>query len=212
MKRLCRAAMALALAATLWTACSQSSRRQAKYEQMIDSIRRAEVARTLLKADGVGDPVATFFDTLALKPLPMQYSKGFVDYLPQMKQVPADFNARFDYASDAVLYAMRLPSAGDHRLAVVAERLDSATTLLYLCTLNSDYVLEDRLLMYEEKREERKGEKGTVRQEYYITSDHEITLLRHFRPDAPAAAATEESARRYIVNNEGLFEEIIIEL
>ena len=77
--------------------------------------------------------------------------------------------------------------------------------------MNQDYVLADRLCVYEQKVEERNGMLGLKRQEYYITSDYEVTLVNIFRGEEDNSD-TEESAFRYRINKEGNFEEVIIEL
>ncbi len=183
----------------------------ADYQGMIDSIRRAEVAKQLLKPSGVSDPVLAFFDSLSLKSLPTKYSPMFVDYLPQMEKVPSVFNGRFDYESNVDLYAIKLPSYYGYHLMMIAEKLDSTQTSLYLCTMNQEYVLVDRLQIYEQKVMDKNGQLGLMRKEYYITSNYEITLISIYRGENEEADQ-EESARRYFVNKEGNFEETIIEL
>ena len=68
----------------------------ADYEGMLDSIRKAEVEKELLKPTA-SDPVVAFFDSLSIKSVPMKYSPEFVEYLPQMMKVPSVYNTRFDY-------------------------------------------------------------------------------------------------------------------
>ena len=182
----------------------------ADYEPMIDSLRKAEVAKELLKP-ATGDPVVAFFDSLEMKSVPMKYNVTFVDYLPQMTKVPAAFNGRFDYESNVQLLAAKLPSYRDYHMMLVAEKLDSTQTALYLCTMNQEYVLVDRLCLYEQKIEDRDGQLGLMRQEYYVTSKYEVTLVSYFRGEDDEEEQ-ETAACRYVINKEGNFEEVIIEL
>ena len=201
----------IVLAVMVLTAYSCGNRKNAAdYDQMIDSIRKAEVARELLQPSA-GDPVIAFFDSLAMKSVPMKYSAEFVEYLPQMEKIPAAFNSRFDYESNVELHAVKLPSYQNYHMMLLAEKLDSTSVTLYLCTMNRDYVLVDRLCIYEQKIEDRNGQLGLMRQEYYITSKYEVTLVSYFRGEDDEKES-EEAACRYVINKEGNFEEVIIEL
>lgn len=202
--------IACLLTALLFVFSCGNKKSAADYEQMIDSIRKAEVAQELLKPTA-NDPVLAFFDTLGMKSVPMKYSVEFVEYLPQMKKVPVVFNSRFDYESDVDLYVVKLPSYQHYHMMLLAEKLDSVSSTLYLCTMNQEYVLVDRLCLYEQKVENRNGHLGVLRQEYYITSQYEITLVNYFRSEEDEKD-TETSATRYKINKEGNFEEVIIEL
>ena len=198
------------LAALSLTFSCGNRKSAADYEGMLDSIRKAEVEKELLKPSG-GDPVIAFFDSLAMKSVPMKYSPEFVEYLPQMQKVPAAYNSRFDYESNVDLYAVKLPSYQNYHLMLLGEKLDSTNVSLYLCTMNRDYVLVDRLCIYEQKIEDRNGRQGLMRQEYYVTSQYEVTLLSYFRGEDDDTES-EEAACRYVINKEGNFEEVIIEL
>lgn len=65
-------------------------------------------------------------------------------------------------------------------MILLGEKLDSTNVSLYLCTMNQEYVLVDRLCVYEQKIEDRNGKLGLMRQEYYITSKYEVTLVSLF--------------------------------
>ena len=201
----------LSLMAVVLLSYSCGNRKNAAdYDQMIDSIRRAEAAKELLKPVS-NDPVMAFMDSLSIKSVPMKYSMEFVEYLPQMTKVPVTFNSRFDYESNIALYAVKLPSYKDYHMMLLAEKVDSTTTTLYLCTMNQEYVLVDRLCLYEQKIENRDGKLGVMRQEYYVTSQYEVTLVSYFRGEEDEEES-ETAACRYVINKEGNFEEVIIEL
>lgn len=199
------------LTAVLLVTYSCGNRKNAAdYASMIDSIRRAEVELELLKPATI-DPVILFFDSLSIKPVPMKYSADFVKYLPRMGRVPSMMNARFGYENNIELYAAKLPSYQMFHLMLVAEKLDSTSTSLYLCTMNQEYVMIDRLCIYEQKVEKKENLLGLSRLEYYVTSQYEITLVKYFRSEEDETEH-EEAAYRYVINKEGNFEEVIIEL
>ena len=202
--------LVVVLVTLLLTSSCGNRKSAADYEGMLDSIRKAEVAKELLKPVE-NDPVVAFFDSLTMMSVPMKYSPAFVAYLPQMAKIPSTFNSRFDYESNIDLYAVKLPSYQNYHLMLLGERLDSINVTLYLCTMNRDYVLVDRLCVYEQKVEDRNGKLGLMRQEYYVTSNYEVTLVRIFRGEDDESEH-EESACRYVINKEGNFEEVIIEL
>ncbi len=198
------------IAVILFSYSCGNRKNAADYDGMIDSIRRAEAAKELLKPVS-NDPVMAFMDSLSIKSVPMKYSMEFVEYLPQMTKVPVTFNSRFDYESNIALYAVKLPSYKDYHMMLLAEKVDSTTTTLYLCTMNQEYVLVDRLCLYEQKIENRDGKLGVMRQEYYVTSQYEVTLVSYFRGEEDEEES-ETAACRYVINKEGNFEEVIIEL
>lgn len=199
------------LAVMILAAYSCGNRKNAAdYAGMIDSIRRAEAEKELLKPS-VSDPVVAFFDSLAMKSVPMKYTPEFVEYLPQMKEVPAAYNSRFDYESNVELLAVKLPSYHHYHMMLIAEKLDSTNVSLYLCTMNQEYVLVDRLCIYEQKIENKDGRLGVMRQDYYVTSQYEVTLVSYFRGEDDEEES-EVTACRYVINKEGNFEEVILEL
>lgn len=202
--------LVVVLVTLLLTSSCGNRKSAADYEQMLDSIRKAEVENELLKPTA-GDPVIQFLDSLAMKSVPMKYSETFVAYLPQLEKVPPVMNSRFDYESNVDLYAVKLPSYQHFHVMLLAEKLDSVSTSLYLCTMNQEYVMVDRLCIYEQKVESKGGTLGTSRLEYFITSDYEVTLVRYSRKEDDEHEK-EDSIRRYVINKEGNFEEVIIEL
>jgi len=210
MKKLTLLLLLLVSLLVAWTACGHKKTPE-DYAPMLDSIRRAEAAKQLLPPK-VSDPVDAWFDSLQLITLPIRYSVSFVEYLPQMTKVPAAFNSRFDYEPNIKLEAARLPSAaGGHRMVLLAEHVDSLTTTVYLCSMSPDYVLQDRLCLYEQKIEDRDGRLGLMRQEFFVTSNYEVTLVTFFRAEDDEDD-TMEGTVRYTVNREGNFQEAVIEL
>lgn len=202
--------LALLIAVVLFSYSCGNRKNAADYAGMIDSIRKAEVEKELLRPVN-NDPAIVFFDSLSMKTVPMKFSVGFVTYLPQMTRVPSTMNARFGYENNIELYAAKLPSYKLFHVVLLAEKLDSTSTSLYLCTMDQEHVLVDRLCIYEQKVEKTNGLLGVMRMEYYITSQYETTLVKYFRSEEDESDH-EEAIYRYVINKEGNFEEIIIEL
>lgn len=202
--------LVVVMAVVLAAGSCKTDRRQQAYERMIDSIRRAETSAALLRQSEPQDPVRAYFDTLALRPLPLQYSEGYVLSLPSFKPIPKSYYPIFNYEETVELRAISLPEVHNHRVLMVSERID-AHTLLFLYTMTPQCDVIDHLCVYETKEKEKSGKKGTSYMEFFITSDHEITLLTYFRADDADEAVLEQS-RRYVISHDGYFEETIIEL
>lgn len=203
--------LVLLVSVVLFSYSCGNRKNAADYAGMIDSIRKAEVERELLKSSTADDPIMSFFDSLGIKSVPIKYTADFVNYLPRMEQVPSTVNSRFGYENNIELYALRLPSYQMYHMMLLAEKLDSTSTSLYLCTMDQEYVLVDRLCIYEQKVEKKNDLIGLARLEYYVTSQYDITLVKYFRSEEDETEQ-EEGAYRYFINKEGNFEETIIEL
>lgn len=201
----------------MWLALSfgcGNRNKMADYERQIDSIRKAENMKTLLPDAGGHDPVEAFFDSLSMIALPLRYSDEFVTYLPQMKHVPQVFNSRLGSEGNLDLQAASLPPTPHFRIALVAERIDSvALPTIYLCVFSQDYVLQDRLPIYEYNVGDLNGVVGNMKLEYSITSRYEVTLMRFFRSDERMEAGyVWMETRRFHISHEGNFEEETVDL
>lgn len=203
----------LAVGLTLMIGCGNRSK-MADYERKIDSIRKAENMQTLLPKTDNREPLEVFFDTLSMIALPLRYSDEFVTYLPQMARVPKVFNSRMGCEGDQDLQAALLPPTPHYRVALVAERLDSlASPTIYLCVFSQDYVLQDRLSIYERNVGDLNGDVGSMKLEYSVTSRYEVTLMRFFRSDSrPDAGYVWKETRRFHINHDGNFEEDAVDL
>jgi len=199
----------LAVAAVLFS-CGGKKHDAAYYEQLVDSIRRAEQVKSVLRKAGLDrDPVNQFFDTLRLHSLPVRSEGSQWDYLGRFSRVPKVVNSWLGYTDDAELVALRLPSAYRHPVLMLGERIDTANTTLFLCTLDAERKIIDELCLNEEMDEERLDDYGRLYTEYFITSDYEITLLHYYRSHYNAKPRLDHM-RRYIIDAKGHFEETII--
>ena len=149
------ACFVLLLLALLTLSCGNKKRDVAYYEQMVDSIRRAEQVKAVQKQAGIYDnPIEAWFDTLRLHTLPIQSAgddvEGLGDYVP----VPLSINENFGYDTDAHLKAMALPSAYRRQVILLCEMEDSITPVLYLCTMDKTHHPVDILCIYQQEEVE----------------------------------------------------------
>lgn len=195
--------------------CGGRKHDAAYYEGKIDSIRKAEQLEQLrkMKAEAgiYDDPVEQFFDTLHIRPLPIRSAGGNIGRLAHFASVPKSLASLLGYPAETPLKIVALPKSHGHRVVMLAEERDSIAPMLSLMTLNKVYEPIDELTIYEQKVEERGEEIGLAFNEYYITSKYEITLLFAFiRQDSKSP--TLESTRRYVINDDGFFEEVVVDL
>ena len=95
---------------------------------------------------------------------------------------------------------------------MLAEIKDSLNTVLYLYTMKSDHMALDHLCIYETKDERRDDDHGKTMLEYYITSNYETTLMLYYQSHDTDRKPELLNSRQYIINDEGRFEETIINL
>ncbi len=202
------------LCVVLMVSCRQKKHDVAYYEHMVDSIRKAEQVKEIRKKAGItdGDPLEAFFNTLSLRPLPIQSEGAQWEKLGEFTKVPRSLNECFGYLSDADLKAMAMPKAGRYPVVMLVEMIDSITPSLYLYTMDSHHDPIDQMCIYEECSEDRAADFGKTKLEYFITSNYEISVLKYYQSHDDTRKPEFENARRYVINKEGEFEEVIIEL
>ena len=195
------AVLTISLMVMLMASCGQKKKDAAYYEQMVDSIRKAEQVKELRRQAGItdGDPLEEFFLKLSLRTLPLQSEGKKWQRLGEFTKVPRVLNDQFGYMSNTELQVMAMP------------RATGITPALYLYTMNRQHRTIDQLCIYEETAEDRAADFGKTSMDYYITSNWEITLMKYYLSHEATSPELEET-RRYIINKEGKFEEVIIEL
>ena len=204
--------LTLLLLALLTLSCGNRKHDAAYYEQMVDSIRRAEQLKEIQKQTGIQEnPIEAWFDTLRLHTLPIQTAGADIERLGEFAAVPVPANENFGYPADAHLKAMALPSMHRRQVILLCEMQDSITPALYLYTMDKKHRLVDMLCIYHQEEEKRASDSGLAYQEYFITSEYEITVMRYFKARAASKPMLEE-ARRYTISKDGRFEELPIEL
>ena len=198
------------LLALLAFSCGNRKHDAAYYEQMVDSIRRAEQVAEVQKKAGIYEsPVEAWFDTLHLRTLPIQTAGGDIEKIGDFSSVPLSVNENFGYPSDAHLKAMALPSRYHNKVILLCEMKDSITPTLYLYTMDKRYQPVDMLCIYHQEDVKHETGRGQVYDEYFITSQYEITVMRYFKGREADKSLLEE-ARRYTIGKDGLFEELPI--
>lgn len=201
----------LLLLVLLTMSCGNRKHDVAYYEQMVDSIRRAEQVKDIQQKAGIYDnPIEAWFDTLHFHTLPIQSAAGDVDRIGEFVSVPLSVNGNFGYPSSAHLKAMTLPSANHRQVILLCEMQDSITPALFLFTMDKTHHPIDMLCIYHQEKVNGEIDEGLAYDEYFITSHYEITVMRYFQENE-AAKPQLEGACRYIINKEGMFEEQPIE-
>ena len=202
----------LLLLVLLTMSCGNRKHDVAYYEQMVDSIRRAEQVKDIQQKAGIYDnPIEAWFDTLRLHTLPIQSAAGDVESIGDFVMVPLSVNENFGYPSSAHLKAMALPSMNQHQVILLCEMQDSITPALYLYTMDKTHHPVDMLCIYHQEKVNGEIDEGLEYDEYFITSHYEITVMRYFQEDLETKPQL-ESARRYTINKAGMFEEQPIEM
>ena len=206
--------LTLLLLALLTLSCGNKKHDAAYYEQMIDSIRRAEQLKEIQKQTGIYEnPIEAWFDTLRLHTLPIQTAGADIERIGDFVAVPVPANEYFGYPADAHLKAMALPSMHRRQVILLCEMQDSITPALYLYTMDKKHHPVDMLNIYHQETINRKNDQGMTYNEYYITSHYEITVMRYFKGHEDVKPQLEE-ARRYTISKgkDGMFEEQPIEM
>lgn len=199
------------LALTLLS-CGQRKRNAVFYEQMVDSIRKAEQLIEMKRQAGVyDDPVDAFFDTLQLRPLPIKSERGDFAKIGRFGRVPLSVISQLGYPVDTRLKALMLPKVHGLHAMLLTEQLDSVTSNLYLYTLDRHYQPIDHLCLYEERDEDRAEDFGKLLMDYYVTSEYEVTIL-YFYESLRTHKTEAEQTRRFQLTEDGRFEEIVIEI
>ena len=192
--------------------CGQRKRDAVFYEQMVDSIRKAEQLKEMKRQAGVyDDPVEAFFDTLQLRPLPIQSERSDFAKIGRFGRIPLSVISQLGYPVDTRLKALLLPRVHGLHALLLQEQLDSITSNLYLYTLDRNYQPIDHLCLYEERDEDRAEDFGRQYMDYYVTSEYEVTILYIY--ESLRTHKTEaEQTRRFQLNADGFFEEVVIEI
>ena len=192
--------------------CGQRKRDAVFYEQMVDSIRKAEQLTEMKRQAGVyDDPVQNFFDTLQLRPLPIQSERRNFAKIGHFGKIPLSLVSMLGYPVDTRLKALLLPRRHGLHALLLEEQLDSINSNLYLYSLDRDYKPIDHLCLYEERDEDRAEDFGRQFMDYYVTSEYEVTILYIFESMRTHKMETEQT-RRFQLTEDGNFEEVVVEL
>ncbi len=203
----------IGLAVLTTTSCGGKKQDAAYYMEMVDSIRKAEQVKEIQKQAGINqNPVDVWFDTLSIRTLPIRTAGTEIWQIGSFTAVPSILNEHFGYPVNAKLKALALPSSYRHPVVMLAEMVDSITPKLFVFTMDKKHYPIDWLSVYDQKNTDREDDFGKTYTEYYITSNYEITLLTYYQSHIPEREPELLNTRRYIINKEGKFEKVIIEL
>ena len=192
--------------------CGQRKRDAVFYEQMVDSIRKAEQLREMKHQAGVyDDPVEAFFDTLQMCSLPIQSERGDFARIGRFSRVPMSVASLLGYPVDTRLKALMLPQFHGLHTLLLEEQVDSITSNLYLYSLDRSYQPIDHLCLYEERPEDRADDYGKQLMDFYVTSEYEVTLL-YFYESLRTHQTEAEQTRRYQLSTDGFFIEVVIQI
>ncbi len=211
----CRIVIIGLVGMALWStlSCGGKKRDAAYYMEMVDSIRKAEQVKEIQEKAGIHQsPIVAWFDTLSMRTLPIKTAGRELWHIGTFTTVPTTLNEYFGYSVDAKLKAMSLPTAFRHRVVLLAEMVDSVNPRLMVYTMNKKYQPIDALTIYEQGDMDLDDDFGTTYTEYYITSKYEITVLQFYQSHSEEEKPELLHSRRYVINKEGKFEEVIIEL
>lgn len=197
----------------LSVSCGQRKKDVSYYEQMVDSIQKSEQLDMIRRQAGMYDsPIEAFFDTICSHSLPLRAAENNWNSVGTFTDVPSYLNECFDYPSSKELKAVSLPKIHHYSVLMLVEELDAILSpVVYLCTLDRNMTLVDRLCIYEQRDENRVDDFGKVYMEYYITSSYEITLMSYYLSHMSDTSELIQ-VRRYAINKEGRFEEMVVEL
>ena len=201
-------------AAMVLTGCSCRGQKRdaAYYEQMVDSIRRAEQLKTMRQQMGnaYDSPADAFFDTLRVHTLPLQSADGRTVGMDRFSPVPDFLNDYFGYPSTAKLHALALPPAHRRQVVLLAEGDDEQSRTLYVYVMDKHHRPIDIMCVEEQHSRDPKDDSADMKTEFYITSNYEITLSQSYHEKDGDRALVFQN-RRFVINQDGHFEETIIE-
>ena len=202
----------LLLLLLLSLSCGNKKHDAAYYEQMVDSIRRAEQVKEIQEQASIYEnPIEAWFDTLHLHTLPIQTVGADVELIGDFSAVPHSAKENFGYPTDGQIKAMALPAIHQRQVILLCEMQDSITPALFLYTMNKKHQPVDMLCIYQQEEVNHDTDYGLAYNEFFITSHYEITVIRYFKGHK-ASKPKLEMARRYTINKDGMFEEQPIEL
>ena len=155
----------------------------AELQHKIDSVRALEQVEAL-KRQGItpddGNPLRTFYDSLAIQPLPLSYSAEYVAMLPNFKVVPAEIVTMLELEGRTAPKAIALPDMMHARLVLLAADVADGEYELWLYSIDDNFMPVDKLLLYEPTKISDRKIKQTAQEVYFsITSDCEINLMEY---------------------------------
>ena len=177
-----KAVVALAVAAlAVLAACQGGSMSQAEMQRKIDSVRALDNL-DILRAQGIDleerSPVEEFYDSLAIQTLPLQATADYVGGLPGFGDMPSEYARLFGISIGGHLKAKALPETLGTRLMLLAADGGQGEPTIWLCSLDMDYRLVDKLLLYAPAANADAFNRSDTRA-FLITSGYTITIQQY---------------------------------
>ncbi len=207
--------LAIVVMAVVMVSCGGNGRSAAYYEQMVDSIRKAEQVEAMQRKAGIAPdkhPLRQWLDSLQWRTLPIRNAGDDLARLGDFEPVPSWVCEHLGYQASDDVRAVAMPSVHDYNVVMMAQMKDSVNAVISLHTIDHDLQPVDWLCLYEKKEKRHRGSRGYTFMEYFVTSNYEVTVMHYFQSLRRERKPELLNMRRYAINSEGLFEELIIEL
>ena len=207
--------LAIVVMAVVIVSCGGRGRSAAYYEQMVDSIRKAEQVEAIQRKAGIAPdkhPLRQWLDSLQWRTLPIRNAGDDLARLGDFEPVPSWVCEHLGYQASDDVRAVAMPSTHHYDVVMMAQMKDSVNAVISLHTIDHDLQPVDWLCLYEKKVEKRGSDRGYTFMEYFVTSNYEVTVMHYFQSLRREQKPELLNMRRYAINSEGLFEELIIEL
>lgn len=207
--------LAIVVMAVVIVSCGGRGRSAAYYEQMVDSIRKAEQVEAIQRKAGIAPdkhPLRQWLDSLQWRTLPIRNAGDDLARLGDFEPVPSWVCEHLGYQASDDVRAVAMPSTHHYDVVMIAQMKDSVNAVISLHTIDHDLQPVDWLCLYEKKVEKRGSDRGYTFMEYFVTSNYEVTVMHYFQSLRREQKPELLNMRRYAINSEGLFEELIIEL
>jgi len=181
MKRKPKSVFVIGMAIMMISACN-NARVPANLQQKLDSVKALEQLE-LLRAQGITvgqevNPLQEFYDSLAIQPLPLQYSDNYIAELPNYQTVPQPLVQLMNFEGRVSTKAIALPETASLRLMLLAGNDGDNRVSLWLYTLGSDYYPVDKINLYRPVQNSIKADE-MLSTEFSITSDYEVFLTTY---------------------------------
>ena len=207
--------LAIVAVVVAMVSCGGRGRSAAYYEQMVDSIRKAEQVEAIQRKAGIAPdkhPLRQWLDSLQWRTLPIRNAGDDLARLGDFEPVPSWVCEHLGYQASDDVRAVAMPSTHHYDVVMMAQMKDSVNAVISLHTIDHDLQPVDWLCLYEKKVEKRGSDRGYTFMEYFVTSNYEVTVMHYFQSLRREQKPELLNMRRYAINSEGLFEELIIEL
>ena len=206
--------LAIVVMAVVMVSCGGRGRSAAYYEQMVDSIRKAEQVEAIQRKAGIAPdkhPLRQWLDSLQWRTLPIRNAGDDLARLGDFEPVPSWVCEHLGYQASDDVRAVAMPSTHHYDVVMMAQMKDSVNAVISLHTIDHDLQPVDWLCLYEKKVEKRGSDRGYTFMEYFVTSNYEVTVMHYFQSLRRERKPELLNMRRYAINSEGLFEERTVE-